>query len=100
VSRRTSEIGIRIALGASRADVLWLIVRETVARVAIGLVAGLGMSGVAGRVLASQLFGVTAGDPASLAAAAAVLSAVAVLTSLLPAVRAVRISPVTALRSQ
>jgi predicted permease len=100
VSRRTSEIGIRIALGATRADVLWLIVRETLVRVAIGLAVGLVLSGIAGRVLASQLFGVTGGDPTSLAAAAVVLSAVAVVTSLLPAARAVRISPVAALRSQ
>jgi putative ABC transport system permease protein len=100
VARRISEIGVRIALGAARADVLWLILRETLARLGIGVALGLAAAIAAGRIISSQLFGVSATDPSSFAIAAMVLTAVAVTASLLPALRAMRIDPVTALRSE
>ena len=98
VARRTSEIGIRMALGALPGDVLRMILREAVAMAAagigIGLVAALGLS----RLVQSQLFGIQAADPGILAAAAAILAAVALLAALLPGWKASRIDPVTALK--
>ncbi len=100
VARRTHEIGIRVALGAARRDVLWLLVRETLVRLAVGLALGLAAAAAARQVLASRLFGVTATDPASLALAVAVLAVVAIATTLLPAAGALRIDPARALRAE
>jgi ABC-type antimicrobial peptide transport system permease subunit len=100
VARRTNEIGIRVALGASRTEVLWLIVRETVARLCIGVAVGGAGAVAASQLLASQLFGITTIDPISYALAAAGLAIVAVATSLIPASRALRVDPVTALRAE
>jgi predicted permease len=99
VTSRTKEIGVRVALGAARADVLWLIVRETLVRLAIGLVIGIALAAAASRALTSQLFGVTRADPWSYATAALVLGLVAVLTSAIPALRAARIDPAKTLRA-
>jgi predicted permease len=100
VARRGHEIGIRVALGASRPDVLWLILRGTIARLAVGLSLGAAGAFAASRLLASQLFGVSHLDPASYFAATLLLAAVAILASLLPAVRALRVDPVRALRAE
>jgi putative ABC transport system permease protein len=100
VARRTNEIGIRVALGASRTEVLWLIVRETITRLCVGIVIGVVGALAASQLLASQLFGVTTIDPLSYAAAAVGLAIVAVATSLIPATRALRVDPVTALRAE
>jgi predicted permease len=100
VARRTNEIGIRVALGASRPDVLWLIVRETIVRLCAGVAIGVAGALAASQLLASQLFGVTTVDPISYALAAAGLAVVAVATSLIPASRALRVDPVTALRAE
>ncbi len=98
VARRTSEIGIRIALGAARGSVLRSVLLRALALTAVGLVVGLGVAMLAGRALAALLFGVSAQDATTLFGVVAVLLGVAVLASWVPAHRATRIDPVTALR--
>jgi ABC-type antimicrobial peptide transport system permease subunit len=100
VSRRTQEIGLRIALGATRSRVVRTIVNQGSALAAIGV--GLGIAGAAGltRFLEKMLFGVTSLDPVTFVAAPLILTAVAVMASLIPALRASRIDPVTALRQE
>ena len=98
VTRRTSEIGIRLALGATRADVIRLVLRETCAPVALGVVVGVGGALATGRVAESMLFGLKPQDPATLLAAAAVLVGSALLAGWSPARRASRIAPMEALR--
>jgi putative ABC transport system permease protein len=100
VSRRTREVGIRMALGARAADVLRLVLRQGMMPVLIGLAAGLVASLALGRLSAGLLFGVPPHDPATLAAAAAVLTASALLACALPARRAARIDPAQALRDE
>jgi predicted permease len=99
VSRRTSEIGIRLALGARVAAVVWLVVRETLGVVSVGVVAGLPLTYAAGGALRSQLFGVGAHDPRAVLFAVAVLAAVGLLASVLPARRAAGVDPKVALRA-
>jgi ABC-type antimicrobial peptide transport system permease subunit len=100
VSRRTREIGVRIALGATRGEVARLVMREglvmTAAGTLIGLAAALGLT----RFLSSVLFEVSPGDPATYLAVAAVLIAVALLATLLPARRATSVDPLVALRAE
>jgi len=100
VTRRTREIRIRVALGAQGADVVRLILRRSVLLTAAGL--GLGLAGALAltRLLSTQLFGITPTDPATFAVPAAVLASVALLASYLPARRATRVDPVTALRHE
>ncbi|HEX4440746.1 MAG TPA: ABC transporter permease [Thermoanaerobaculia bacterium] len=100
VGRRTRELGIRVALGAQRGDVLRMILGEGLLLSAIGLAAGLAGAVVLTRYLASLLFEVGRLDPATYAAVAAVLLAVSLLAGLLPARRATRVDPVTALRQE
>jgi predicted permease len=99
VSGRSREIGIRAALGAQTSDVLRLIVREGMTPVAIGIGAGVAASLASAAVLERLVFGVSASDPVTLAAAAATLALVALLASLLPAWRAARVNPLEALRA-
>ncbi len=99
VSRRAHEVGVRLALGARRGDVLRMVLSQGALLAAIGLVVGLGAAAATTRLLASLLFGVGTGDLATFAAVAAVLAAVALLASYLPASRAARIDPVTTLRT-
>jgi predicted permease len=98
VRQRTREIGIRMALGASKAVVLGMVLRRATKLLVIG--ASLGVAGAlaSGRLLASLLYGVRATDPLAIAAAVAVLAAAAFLAATVPAFRATRIEPVTALR--
>ena len=100
VARRTSEIGVRIALGAQRRDVLWLVLRQVVVIMIVGLIVGVPAAVVASRLIASFLFGVQPGDPASVVTAGLILSSVAVLAGFLPARRAARLDPLTALRHE
>jgi putative ABC transport system permease protein len=98
VAQRTSEIGVRMALGATRADVLRLIVGEGMRTVGIGIALGLGGAAVAGRAIQRLLVGVEPYDPVTVAATAVLLMAAAVVACVVPAARATRIDPLEALR--
>ena len=100
VTQRTREMGIRMALGAARGDVMRLVLRQGVGLVAIGIGAGLLGALAAGRALASLLYGVGAFDVAALAVAILSLSIVAVIACLVPARRATRVDPMVALRDE
>jgi len=100
VVQRTSEIGLRIALGSSRERVLRMVLREVLLFVLAGIAIGVPGSLAATRATASFLFGLTPGDPAVLAGAVAVLAAVALIAGFLPALRAARVDPMTALRHE
>jgi ABC-type antimicrobial peptide transport system permease subunit len=98
VARRTREIGVRMALGAVPGDVVWLVMREVLLLVGSGIVLGLLAAAALGRLIASQLYGVTATDPLTIVGAAALLLFVALVAGYLPARRATRVNPVLALR--
>ena len=98
VRLRTREIGVRMALGADRGSVLMMVVRQGLTLVAIGLIVGTTGALWTGRALESQLFGVSPIDPFSLLVSGAALTAAALAASWLPARRATRVNPVTALR--
>jgi ABC-type antimicrobial peptide transport system permease subunit len=98
VSRRTNEIGIRMALGAQRGGVIGMVLRESMLIVAIGVALGLAGAVAAGRLIASVLFGLTATDLWSIAAAVTLMIAVSFFAGYLPARRASRVDPMTALR--
>lgn len=100
VSRRTREIGIRIALGATAADVKRLLVREGIRTTAVGLVIGLALAAGIGRLASGLLYRVSPVDPIVLTVAAVVLSTAAILAAYIPARRATRIVPLDALRSE
>jgi predicted permease len=100
VTRRTREIGIRLALGASPASAVRLVVRETAALVAAGLAIGLPAVWALGRLVESQLFGIKPMDAVTLVAASALVATVALLASALPALRASTVSPTEALRAE
>jgi predicted permease len=100
VSQRTQELGVRLALGASRSDVLVLVVREGLRLTVPGLVAGIAAALGAARLVNGMLFQVSAADPATFAAAAMFLVLVAGIASYLPAVRATRLDPMRAIRCQ
>ena len=100
VARRKNEIGIRMALGADRAHVVRMVMREAAVLLAAGVVVGLVLSVVAARAATTLLFGLQPGDPATLAIAAAGLGLVAMLASYLPALRASRLEPTEALREE
>ena len=100
VARRTSEIAVRIALGARPSRVVAMIVRETAGVVAIGVLAGGALAFAASRFIAGSLFGVEPRDPATFTLAAAVLLVVAGVAAYLPARRASKLEPVAALRSE
>ena len=100
VSARTHEIGIRIALGAQTRDVLRLVMRDGLALIAIGLATGLTAAWAATRVLGSQLYEVSASDPQTFLIVAVVLAVVGCLACYLPARRATRTDPISALRNE
>jgi predicted permease len=100
VARRTNEIGIRMALGARRQDVLSLVIRESMFLVAIGVVAGLSIALAAGRFVSTLLFGLPPTDPVSTALAVTVLVAVSAVAGYLPARRAAQVDPMVALRCE
>jgi ABC-type antimicrobial peptide transport system permease subunit len=98
VAQRTSEIGVRMALGAQRQDVLWLIVAQSARMWGSGLLTGVVGAVVAARAMSGLLYGVEALDGVTFFAAPLVLGGVAFAASLLPALRAARVDPVVALR--
>jgi ABC-type antimicrobial peptide transport system permease subunit len=98
VSRRTNEIGIRMALGAERMHVRWLVMREILVLVAVGIAIGVPAALLSSRLVASMLFGLGASDPLSLLVAVAVMLLIAALAGYLPARRASRVDPMVALR--
>jgi len=100
VSRRTNEIGIRVALGASRGTILRMVLRETLVLTFAGLAVGLPCALAGSRLLRNMLFGVSAGDPATLAIVAITLAAVAALAGYVPARRAMLVDPMVALRHE
>jgi predicted permease len=98
VSRRTSEIGVRMALGAARRMVIGMMVREALLVVLIGIGLGLPLAALLGRAMRSELFGVAPSDPASFLAGTAFLLTVALVAAYVPAYRAGAVEPMTALR--
>ena len=98
VARRTNEIGIRMALGAKGGNITWMVLRETLMMVVAGLVLGVPAALLSARLIASQLFGLSPTDPLTLAGAAMILTVVALLAGYIPARRASRVDPLTALR--
>jgi predicted permease len=100
VVRRTREIGIRMALGASRAGVQWLVLRESTMLLALGVAVGVPTALGASRFAASLLFGLTASDPATTGAALTIMTVTALGAACLPARRAVRVDPMAALREE
>ena len=100
VAQRTREIGLRIAIGAGRHDVIGMILREGLVTTAVGVAAGLAGSVALTRFLRTLLYAVEPGDPVTLACTAAGLGLVAVAACCAPAARAVRIDPAVALRSE
>jgi ABC-type antimicrobial peptide transport system permease subunit len=100
VARRTNEIGIRMALGADRVNVLSMVLKEAGILLAIGLALGTVLALLAGRSASAMLFGLQPHDPLTLVIAMSVLAAVAVAASYLPAWRASRLDPMVALREE
>jgi predicted permease len=98
VVRRTKEIGIRMALGAERRGIVWMVMRETMLLVLVGIVIGVPVALGAARLISSQLFGLSPADPFSLIVSALVLVGVASLAGFLPARKASKVNPLTALR--
>jgi ABC-type antimicrobial peptide transport system permease subunit len=98
VGRRTNEIGIRMALGAVRSDVRWLVMREIVVLIVIGVAIGVPVTLGGSRLVSSMLFGLSGNDFVSLLAAVVTLLVVGLLAGYLPANRASRVDPMVALR--
>jgi ABC-type antimicrobial peptide transport system permease subunit len=100
VVRRRSEIGLRMALGASRTDILVMILRESAILLGAGLAIGVALEMAAGNVAASMLYGLKPRDPFALASAIAAMAVIAIAASLLPARRAATVDPMAALREE
>jgi ABC-type antimicrobial peptide transport system permease subunit len=100
VARRTGEIGVRMALGAERSKVVWLVLRETFILIAIVAAIGVAASIGASRLTTRMLFGLSPADPFALAIALLLMFAVAVSAGYLPARRAARVDPLAALRHE
>jgi predicted permease len=98
VARRTQEIGIRMALGAVTANVIWLVMREVLTLVASGLIVGVAATWTLSRLAASQLYGIAPHDPPTIGLAVLTLGIVAAAAGYVPALRATRVNPVSALR--
>lgn len=100
VTRQTREIGIRMALGSRRSDLVWLVVSHGMALVLLGTAAGIAAALALGRLLTSLLYGVKPSDPASLIGSAVLLVTVALTGAFIPARRTTRVDPMVALRCE
>ncbi|MGH9354374.1 MAG: FtsX-like permease family protein, partial [Terriglobia bacterium] len=100
VARRTNEIGIRMALGAQRGDVLWMVLRQTLFLIAIGIAIGIPVALAFARLIANQLYGLKPTDPLTIAVAVVVMAGISLLAGYLPARRATKVDPMTALRCE
>jgi ABC-type antimicrobial peptide transport system permease subunit len=100
VARRTHEIGVRMALGAQNREVQWMILRESLLLLGIGVILGVPATMAATRLVGAQLFGLTPSDPATFVAAVLAISTVALLAAYFPARRATRVDPMVALREE
>jgi len=98
VVRRTNEIGIRMALGARRSGVFWLVLKESILLLGVGIAAGLPITLAAARLVRAELFGLSQADPLSIAVAILCLALASVLAGYLPARRATKVDPMVALR--
>ncbi len=97
VARRTNEIGVRMALGAQRGNILWMVLRDTLALLAAGLAVGIPAAFGASHFISSQLYGLRSTDVLSFSLGVAVLAAVTVVAGYLPARRASKVDPIIAL---
>jgi ABC-type antimicrobial peptide transport system permease subunit len=100
VTQQTTELGIRMALGASARSVRLLVLRQGLAPVAAGVTAGIAGAALVSRAVESQLFGITPTDPVTFVSTTALLAAVAAIASYVPARRATRVDPVRVLRRE
>jgi predicted permease len=100
VNRRTAEIGVRMAMGAGRGQVVWMILRDSLRLTAIGVVAGVPLAMLVGRALSTSLYGVKPLDTATYALAIAGVTIVALVASAMPASRAASVNPLKALRTE
>jgi len=100
VARRTNEIGIRLALGAGRGDVQWMVLRESLWMVAAGLVVGIPAALALTQLVREALYGIQPNDPVSFVAAGALMVTVAAVAAWIPARRAARVDPMRALRCE
>jgi predicted permease len=100
VVRRTSELGVRMALGAPRAGLLWMVLRESLLLLSIGVALGIPLSIAASRAIKAGLFGVNPADPLTLMVAVVIMSAASLAGSFIPARRATKINPMVALRCE
>ena len=100
VTQRTQEIGVRVALGAENHQVVWLFLRRTIAQLSVGVAIGMAGALAVGQLLQTLIAGISPRDPLTLVLVTLLLTFVAVAATLLPARRATRIEPLTALRSE
>jgi macrolide transport system ATP-binding/permease protein len=100
VTRRTREIGLRVALGAQPGNVLWIVLRETFALALFGIAMGIPAALAASRLISSMLFGLSSSDLPTMVAVSLLLLAVALLAGYLPARRASSVDPIVALRTE
>jgi ABC-type antimicrobial peptide transport system permease subunit len=100
LARRKNELGIRMALGASKTGVLRLILTEAASLIGLGLFAGIAAALFLGRVASTLLFGMAPYDPLSISVASALLAAIALAAAAIPALRATRLNPIEALREE
>jgi ABC-type antimicrobial peptide transport system permease subunit len=100
VTQRSRELGVRIALGADRGDVLRLVLRQGMGLALVGIGIGLGAALALTRLIESQLYGVAATDPTTFVLVAGLLATTALLANLIPAIRAMRMDPAVVLRDE
>jgi ABC-type antimicrobial peptide transport system permease subunit len=98
VARRTREIGVRMALGARAADIRWMVIRESLMVTLAGIAVAVPAAWWLSRLIATELYGVSPGDPATAVGAVALLCAVSLAAALVPSGRAARVEPTAALK--